>query len=174
MGQSPPGETYNESGNGVPFYQGNRDFGYRFPTARVFCSAPTRFADTRDILVSVRAPVGALNIALEKCCIGRGVAALRMKNHSNGFLFYFLATQDDLWNRFNSEGTVFGCLNKSEFNKIDLVIPSDDVLAGFDRFVVSIEAMLWKNEEENRRLSGIRDSLLPKLMDGRIRTGGEL
>ncbi len=168
MGQSPPGETYNESGNGVPFYQGNRDFGYRFPTARVFCSAPTRFADTRDILVSVRAPVGALNIALEKCCIGRGVAALRMKNHSNGFLFYFLATQDDLWNRFNSEGTVFGCLNKSEFNKIDLVIPSDDVLAGFDRFVVSIEAMLWKNEEENRRLSGIRDSLLPKLMSGEV------
>ncbi len=89
MGQSPPGETYNESGDGVVFYQGNRDFGFRFPTPRVYCTAPTRIAEDGDILISVRAPVGALNIALERCAIGRGVAALRMKRYSNGFLYYF-------------------------------------------------------------------------------------
>lgn len=168
MGQSPPGETYNESGDGLPFYQGNRDFGYRFPTARVFCSAPTRYAETGDVLISVRAPVGALNIAHERCCIGRGVAALRMKDHANGFLFYFLSTQNDLWDRFNSEGTVFGCLNKTEFNKIDLAIPSEKMLRMFDEFVIPVEKMVWENEQQIRHLSNLRDSLLPKLMSGEL------
>lgn len=76
MGQSPPGETYNETGNGLPFFQGRADFGIRFPSMRVFCTAPTRLANPGDTLVCVRAPVGDLNIALQKCCIGRGLAAV--------------------------------------------------------------------------------------------------
>jgi len=169
MGQSPPGETYNESGEGMPFYQGNRDFGYRFPTPRVFCSAPTRFAESGDILISVRAPVGALNIAREKCCIGRGLAALRMRQYSNGFLLYFLYTQSDLWDRYNSEGTVFGCLNKSEFSKIDIIVPAEGVLRQFDALIVPIEENIRCCEYQNRQLMQIRDSLLPKLMSGEIR-----
>lgn len=77
MGQSPPGETYNENGEGVPFFQGRTDFGFRFPIERIYCSAPTRIAEQNDTLVSVRAPVGDVNIAWDRCCIGRGVAALR-------------------------------------------------------------------------------------------------
>ncbi|KJJ85522.1 restriction endonuclease subunit S [Candidatus Omnitrophus magneticus] len=169
MGQSPPGDTYNEQGDGVVFYQGNRDFGFRFPTPRVYCTAPTRMAEALDVLISVRAPVGAINITMEKCAIGRGVAALRMKHFSNGFLFYFLSTRSDLWDRFNSEGTVFGCLNKAEFQKVDLVIPSDAALKQFDSVIKPIEAMIRKNETENRLLVGIRDSLMPKLMSGKIR-----
>jgi type I restriction enzyme S subunit len=76
MGQSPPGETYNEEGIGLPFYQGRTDFGFRFPTRRIFCTAPTRYAKPGDTLVSVRAPVGDINKADEECCIGRGVAAV--------------------------------------------------------------------------------------------------
>jgi type I restriction enzyme S subunit len=79
MGQSPPGSSYNEVGEGLPFYQGRTDFGFRFPTRRVFCTAPTRLAETGDTLISVRAPVGDINMADEKCCIGRGVAAARHK-----------------------------------------------------------------------------------------------
>lgn len=169
MGQSPPGETYNEFGDGIVFYQGNRDFGFRFPMPRVYCTAPTRMAEPLDVLVSVRAPVGALNITLEKCAIGRGVAALRMKRYSNGFLFYFLSTKTDLWGRFNSEGTVFGCLNKTEFQKVDLIIPTDIVFEQFDMVIKPIDAMIRKNEIENRSLVDIRDSLLPKLMSGKIR-----
>ena len=169
MGQSPPGETYNESGEGTVFYQGNRDFGFRFPTPRVYCTAPTRMAEAGDILISVRAPVGALNITPEQCAIGRGVAALRMKHYSNGFLFYFLVTKKDLWNRFNSEGTVFGCLNKAEFHKVSLVIPSDIIMRQFDVIIKPIEAMILKNEQESCRLAEIRDSLLPRLMSGKIR-----
>jgi len=71
MGQSPPGETYNEIGEGIAFYQGRTDFGSRFPKPRIYCTAPTRFANPGDTLVSVRAPVGDINMAIEKCCIGR-------------------------------------------------------------------------------------------------------
>ena len=82
MGQSPNGESFNENGVGVPMYQGNADFGFRFPTRRVFTTQPTRFAEINDTLISVRAPVGTQNMATEKCCIGRGVAAFRYKANS--------------------------------------------------------------------------------------------
>ncbi len=82
MGQSPPGSTYNEEGNGIPFYQGRRDFGFRYPTQRIYCSAPTRLANSGDTLVSVRAPVGDINMARQQCCIGRGVAAIIHKQGS--------------------------------------------------------------------------------------------
>ena len=169
MGQSPPGETYNESGDGAVFYQGNRDFGVRFPTPRVYSTAPTRMAEAGDVLISVRAPVGALNITLERCAIGRGVAALRMKRYSNGFLFYFLLTQNDLWSRYNSEGTVFGCLNKTEFQKMQVTIPSDEIMAQFDKIITSVEKKIRSNEEEIRVLTKICDYLLPMLMSGRVR-----
>lgn len=169
MGQSPPGETYNESGDGIVFYQGNRDFGFRFPIPRVYCTAPTRIAEVGDVLISVRAPVGALNITLERCAIGRGIAALRMKKYSNGFLFYFLLTQNDLWDRYNSEGTVFGCLNKTEFHKMQVIIPSNEVMVQFNKVIMPIEEKIRSNEEQIRALTQIRDSLLPKLMSGKIR-----
>jgi type I restriction enzyme S subunit len=169
MGQSPPGETYNESGDGIAFYQGNRDFGFRYPSTRVYCTAPTRIAEAGDVLISVRAPVGALNITLGQCAIGRGVAALRMKHYSNGFLYYFLLTQNDLWDRYNSEGTVFGCLNKTEFHKMQVIIPSDEIMAQFDGIITPVQAMIQSREEEIRALTQIRDSLLPKLMSGKIR-----
>ncbi|MBX9927317.1 MAG: restriction endonuclease subunit S, partial [Gemmatimonadaceae bacterium] len=85
MGQSPPGSTYNEDGLGVPFYQGRTDFGFRFPTRRVHCTAPTRFAEAGDTLVSVRAPVGDINMADERCAAGRGVAAVRHKSGATSY-----------------------------------------------------------------------------------------
>ena len=83
MGQSPPGATYNDDGQGMPFFQGSSNFGFRFPGRSRFCTEPTREAKADDTLVSVRAPVGALNMAWERCCIGRGVAALRHKSGSS-------------------------------------------------------------------------------------------
>jgi type I restriction enzyme S subunit len=169
MGQSPPGESYNETGDGMPFYQGNRDFGFRYPSNRVFCDAPTRIAKEGDVLLSVRAPVGELNIAIEECAIGRGVCAIRMRNFSNSFLLYFLKLKTDLWNNFNSEGTVFGCLNKTELHKIKMVVPLETSLKAYDKIVVPIENHILNNEMQNRQLLQIRDSLLPRLMSGKIR-----
>ncbi|MFM2303656.1 MAG: hypothetical protein RLZZ135_1066 [Cyanobacteriota bacterium] len=88
MGQSPPGSTYNEEKNGISFYQGTRDFGFRYPTERIYCSAPTRLASLGDTLVSVRAPVGDINMANQQCCIGRGVAAIRHKQGSRSYTYY--------------------------------------------------------------------------------------
>ena len=88
MGQSPPGSSYNDHGIGLPFFQGRTDFGFRYPENRKFCTAPTRIAQPGDTLVSVRAPVGDINMAWTQCCIGRGVAALQHKAGSSSFTYY--------------------------------------------------------------------------------------
>ena len=76
MGQSPSSESYNAEGRGIPFYQGNADFGKKTPVAKTWCDAPKKIARNGDVLLSVRAPIGAINVASEECCIGRGLAAL--------------------------------------------------------------------------------------------------
>ncbi len=117
MGQSPPGDTYNQEGRGLPFYQGRTDFGFRFPTRRIYCSAPTRYAKPGDTLVSVRAPVGDINMANEECCIGRGVAAVRHKSGATSFTYHSMANLHPDFARFEAEGTVFGSINKNSFEK---------------------------------------------------------
>ena len=97
MGQSPDSKTYNTQGKGLPFYQGNADFGESHPITRVWCSAPVKVAEDGDILISVRAPIGAMNMAVERCCIGRGLAALTpIRNKcSKQFLYYALQSKVD-------------------------------------------------------------------------------
>ena len=88
MGQSPKGDTYNEDGVGTVFFQGRGEFGFRFPTRRLFTTDPKRMAQSNDVLMSVRAPVGDLNVAYESCCIGRGLAAIRSKDAHQSFVLY--------------------------------------------------------------------------------------
>lgn len=104
MGQSPDSSSYNGEGEGVPFFQGNADFGERYPVARKWCSAPTKMAKSGDILISVRAPIGALNFAKERCCIGRGLAALTPDKSkvSPEFIFWLLKAKNQ---EINSKGT---------------------------------------------------------------------
>ena len=104
MGQSPESSSYNKEGDGLPFFQGNADFGLLHPTARIWCSSPTKIAHSGDILISVRAPIGALNIADTKCCIGRGLAALTVnkKSCSRKYLWYAIGSKVD---ELNSKGT---------------------------------------------------------------------
>lgn len=104
MGQSPESSSYNENGDGIPFFQGNADFGEMYPVARVWCNAPTKIAQPDDILISVRAPIGALNFAKEECCIGRGLAALTPINSrvSTEFIFWMLKGKSA---ELNSKGT---------------------------------------------------------------------
>ena len=104
MGQSPNSESYNENGEGVPFFQGNADFGERYPMTRKWCTAPTKIANAEDILISVRAPIGAMNYAREECCIGRGLAALTPDKTkvSSEFIFWLLKGKND---ELNCKGT---------------------------------------------------------------------
>ncbi len=131
MGQSPPGETYNETGEGMPFYQGRADFGARFPKRRVYCTAPTRLAKKNDTLVSVRAPVGDINMAGEDCAIGRGAAATRHKSGSRSYTYQFMLGLERIFARFEAEGTVFGSISKKDFHAIPCVAsPTPVVRAG--------------------------------------------
>jgi type I restriction enzyme S subunit len=169
MGQSPPGETYNEISEGVPFFQGIRDFGFRFPSKRVYCVAPTRFAQEGDVLLSVRAPVGSLNIADVRCAIGRGVAALRLKEKQNSFLYYLLLATRSAWDQYDAKGTVFGSATKQDVHDFKIIIPPKDLRDQFGELIEPLDQKILLNEKESRNLAAVRDSLLPRLMSGKIR-----
>jgi type I restriction enzyme, S subunit len=169
MGQSPPGETYNEEGRGSPFYQGRMDFGFRFPKRRIFCTAPARTAEAGDTLVSVRAPVGDVNMASERCCIGRGVAAVRHRSGSRSYSYYFMQAIEQVFALFEMEGTVFGAISGADFRKIHRVMPPDDLITAFDRLVSPIDDKIAANERQSQTLTALRDTLLPKLISGEVR-----
>lgn len=114
MGQSPKGSSYNEEGDGIIFYQGRAEFGNRFPSIRLYTTEPTRIAEINSVLLSVRAPVGDINIAKNKCCIGRGLAAIKSKQGYNSFILYLLQSLKPLLEQYNGEGTVFGCINRKQ------------------------------------------------------------
>jgi len=169
MGQSPPGDTYNEIGEGIPFYQGIKDFGSRFPHHRVYCTMPTRFAEPYDVLLSVRAPVGRLNVANERCAIGRGLAALCSKVRHHSYLYYLLNNAKNRWETFNSEGTVFGCITRKDIMDVTVIIPPKTIVDRFESLVNTSDNLIALNEQESFTLSTIRDTLLPKLLSGEIR-----
>jgi type I restriction enzyme S subunit len=169
MGQSPPGSTYNEDGAGVPFYQGRTDFGFRFPTRRVYCTAPTRFAEPGDTLVSVRAPVGDINLADERCAAGRGVAAVRHKSGATSYTYAMMASQREAFDVFNGDGTLFGCIGKADFDKMAVLVPPPATVDAFERIAGPWDAQIAVNEKEARSLAATRDALFPQLLSGEIR-----
>ena len=168
MGQSPDGSSYNENGMGTVFYQGRAEFGFRFPTRRLYTTEPKRMAYYNDILMSVRAPVGDINVAYEECCIGRGLAAIQSKNNNPSFLLYTMFNLKKDLNIFNGEGTIFGSINKDSLNSLKLNIPSNDKVIKFEQIVAPMDKFIEKNYSEIIRLTQLRDTLLPKLMNGEI------
>lgn len=119
MGQSPPSSTYNKSRIGLPFFQGISDFNYRYPTERIFCSSPTRVAIPGDILFSVRAPIGRVNIAQVESATGRGIAIIRAKNPNDSkYLEYFLRSIESYWDVLEGSGSVFGNATKSDLSSL--------------------------------------------------------
>ena len=168
MGQSPDGKSYNEDGIGTVFYQGRAEFGTRFPTRRLFTTDPKRIAKKFDTLMSVRAPVGDTNIANEDCCIGRGLAAIHSKDGHQSFVHYAVLSLRPQLDVFNGEGTVFGCINRDALNNMEIVITAQNELDKFEQIVASLDVDIYNRSEENDRLKNIRDTLLPKLMNGEI------
>jgi type I restriction enzyme S subunit len=168
MGQSPEGSSYNDDGVGTIFYQGSTDFGWLFPTTRQYTIAPSRMAKKGDILLSVRAPVGDMNIANTDCCIGRGLAALNSKTGSDGFLFYVMKYFKQIFDRRNSEGTTFGSITKNDLHSLTLAYPTSDLLKKYDEIVTNYNKMIFERSLENRELKALREWLLPMLMNGQV------
>jgi len=169
MGQSPPGSSYNENGEGVIFYQGCTDFGNRFPTIRKFTTQPTRYAKEGDILLSVRAPVGTLNIAKEDCCVGRGLAALNSKDNCIAYLFGVMMNLKQIFDRRNVDGTTFGSITKDDLFSLKVVRPKKEILKKYNEIMSPSFQKQNKIELENQQLAKLRDWLLPMLMNGQVK-----
>ena len=166
MGQSPAGSSYNEDGVGAIFYQGRAEFGWRYPTPRLFTTEPKRMAKAGDVLMSVRAPVGDLNLAYEDCCIGRGLAAIHCNYPSYGL--YLMRSLHRKLDAYNGEGTVFGSINSKALKGLPVALPDDAAIREFEKETAPIDAKIRSNEAESRSLAALRDALLPKLMSGDI------
>jgi type I restriction enzyme S subunit len=166
MGQSPSGDSYNILGNGYPFYQGSTDFGAIFPTIRVYTNKPSRFASVFDTLLSVRAPVGSINIAYENCCIGRGLASVHGKYNNNTFVRYLLKNNRWYFDNIDNSGTTFGSITKNYLFDMPIVIPSSKLVATFEQKANLMEQQIYKNEQQTRELQNLHNWLLPMLMNG--------
>lgn len=168
MGQSPVGTSLNNKGEGILFYQGSTDFGVRFPKVRMFTTAPIRYAKKGDILLSVRAPVGAINIANADCCIGRGLAALNSKINAITHLYFVLGELKSKYEIINNTGTTFGAINKDQLHNLSIVRPKDDIIKEFESRVHNVFIKQMKIDEEINELQSLRDYLLPLLVNGQV------
>ena len=158
MGQSPSGSSYNEEGSGEVFYQGRAEFGSFFPRRRLFTTEPKRMAQEGDTLMSVRAPVGDLNIANEKCCIGRGLAAIHSDTFQS-FTHYLLRGQSRQLDAFNGDGTVFGSINGKALRALPIYLPTEKEINEIEIELKSLDAMIRNNDDEIRLLEQLRDTL---------------
>ncbi|AFZ45528.1 restriction modification system DNA specificity domain protein [Halothece sp. PCC 7418] len=167
MGQSPKSEYYNNEGLGLPFHQGVSDFSTRFPSTSKYCNKGSRYAEEGDILFSVRAPVGRINISLEKIVIGRGLAAIRSKCNQQNFLFYQLKNYFFREDMIGS-GAIFASIRKDDLKKVELLTPSENLIQLFINQVTKIDKQIRTLYLQNQKLSQARDLLLPRLMNGEI------
>lgn len=173
MGQSPEGSSYNEDGEGMVFFQGSTDFSFRFPEVRMYTTEPTRFAKEEGILLSVRAPVGTINIANEDCCIGRGLAALNSKNGTQSYLLYLMYYFKSKFNIQNRTGTTFGSIDKDTLYDLAFPKPPIGLQKRFQEIVGKYDSMILSRSRENQELIQIRDFLLPILINGQVKVKSE-
>jgi len=149
MGQSPSSDTYNDLAEGLPFFQGNADFGRIYPKVRVYCNAPIRIADMSDILISVRAPIGAINIANLQCCIGRGLAAIKNSSEvGQSFLYHALIANRE---KIISQGTgsTFKSIGKSVLNDLQIPVPP---LSEQEKIVAELDCLYSIIEKKKQQL----------------------
>jgi type I restriction enzyme S subunit len=168
MGQSPKGESYNTNGDGLIFFQGRSDFGFRYPSIRMYTSDPKKIAKKFETLISVRAPVGDINMASEDCCIGRGLGSISHPSKLYSYTYYkILSIQDEL-KSYDNEGTVFGSINKETLGNIKCVTPPVDIVKSFNDLSVANDALIFNTANECQELVKTRDTLLPKLISGEL------
>ena len=167
MGQSPRSTYYNKSGLGLPFHQGVSDFGERFTTDRVYCTIQNRVAQPGDILFSVRAPVGRINLTPRPIVIGRGIAAIRSSSGHQSFLYCALKNQFFKEDMIGT-GTIFNAITKQDLHDVELVVPPSRILKLFSDHVGPIDRQIETLHRSSELLKQARDALLPRLMSGRI------
>lgn len=169
MGQSPPSSTYNNIGKGMPFFQGKAEFGIAYPEINKYCTKPTRIAQKNDILLSVRAPVGDVNLAPFSCCIGRGLTAIRCKSTLNNlFIFNYLIQNK---NKIASlgDGSTFKAIGKNTVRNIRFPFPDRKEQAQIALILSNIDKKLTQSEARKQTLQALFKTMLNQLMTGRVR-----
>ena len=167
MGQSPKSVYYNEEGTGLPFHQGVTNFGSRFPSHRVYCTMENRTANPGDILFSVRAPVGRINITLDRVLIGRGIAAIRSNRNQQRLLFYALKShffREDML----GVGAIFAAIKKEDLYGTRLTLASDQIAKAFRDHIEPVDSQIEALHLMIESLTQARDLLLPRLMSGEV------
>ena len=169
MGQSPKSAYYNENHDGLPFHQGVTNFGIRFPSHQTYCTVPNRIAEKGDILFSVRAPVGRINITKDTIVIGRGIAAIRSNRCEQNFLFYSLKNHFFRENMMGG-GSIFAAVTKKDLHSVVMLQPSKHISEMFMEQVRPIDEQIGALPSDSRFPCPIPASLLlPRLMSGEIR-----
>lgn len=167
MGQSPKSEFYNSNGEGLPFHQGVGTFGNRYPNVEVYCSEPGKVAKKGDVLFSVRAPVGRINIAQESVCIGRGLAAIHHKLDHQSYLYYLLkitfSREDIIGN-----GAIFNAVGKKELAEFKVFSPEEAVVEGFEKQAKIIDEQIYTLLQQNKFLELSMNRLLSRLISGKL------
>ena len=167
MGQSPKSEYYNDIGEGLPFHQGVSDFGPRFPTHTKWTTVDKRVAEPGDILFSVRAPVGRINVASDRLVVGRGLSAIRALD---GFQYFLLLQLKDQFSVEDSigGGTIFNAVTKKDMESIHLLKPIPFVLEEFEKIVTPMADLVANLTRQNVSLREARALLLPRLVSGEL------
>lgn len=158
-GNSPPSSTYNDTGEGLPFFQGNSEFGHLHPEADTWCSDPRKEAETNDILISIRAPVGDLNIADRNCCIGRGLAALRPKQVNGLYIYYHFAERQGWLSRL-ATGSTFKSITKGDLQHLNVPFPPSGQQKKIASVLYNIDQVIEKTEEIVSRTERVKKGLL--------------
>jgi type I restriction enzyme S subunit len=170
MGQSPPSTSYNDVGDGLPFYQGKTDFGATYPTPRIYCRDPKKIAEPGDILMSVRAPVGATNLSNSKACIGRGIAAIRAHGIDRDFLYFYLKKIEAYIDSLGS-GAIFKAINKSQLaelpiNEAEIPLPEQKKIA---HILSTIQRAIEEQERIIQTTTELKKALMQKLFTEGLR-----
>ncbi len=165
MGQSPQSQFYNENGVGLPFHQGVKDFGRRFISHKTWCSVKARLAYPGDILFSVRAPVGRMNLCRDQIVIGRGLSAIRSKSGHQAFLFQQLKSfffKEDMM----GGGAIYAAITKKDLHGVELITPQESLIKAFEDCIIPMDVQIENLHQTNLQLEKARDILLPRLMNG--------
>lgn len=171
MGQSPESKYYNTDGDGLPFHQGVSAFGHRFVKHETYTKLATRIGEAGDILCSVRAPVGRLNLTRDKIAIGRGLSAMRSRAGHQSLLFYqldALFVEEDMI----GGGAIFASVGKKELFGQLVLQPCTNIAGTFNRLAADLDAQIENLDSQNQELAKARDLLLPKLMSGQLDVSG--
>ena len=168
MGQSPPGKSYNKKGEGLPFIQGKAEFGNMYPSSILWTTQPTKIAEEGDILISVRAPVGDVNICPYRLCIGRGLAAIRIKEGSNIFYFYWFQKEKQ---RIESigKGSTFKAITKDELSNIFIPFPSLPEQQKIAEILSTVDKRLELLRNKKEKMERVKKGLMNDLLTGKRR-----